>query len=222
MPPRNRNRSSFTQVIQDLRALDWKAEKVVQRMMSDAKKRAPGWAADEIRKVYNIKRKELMPATVGRDVGRIKVKTNDADRSMSITYQGRRLTPTHFGMTPRAPRNTYTLKAEILKGQKKVLGQKKKLTKKQRAALGKNFRRQGTQTSDHSPIMLMHTGNAREGGIDYIPFQRKSTRRSDIQAIKTVSLPQMASSERTQDNILKAINEGMEKRLAQHMKILEN
>ena len=42
-----------------------------------------------------------------------------------------------------------------------------------------------------------------------------------MQAIKTISLPQMVSSERTSAEITRAINEGLEKRMAQHMKLLE-
>ena len=64
----------------------------------------------------------------------------------------------------------------------------------------------------------MHTGNKEPGGTNYIPFQRKSVRRNDVEAIKTVSLPQMVSSERTHDGIQTAINEGLSKRLEHHMK----
>ena len=125
-------------------------------------------------------------------------------------------------MPPKAPREgAYTLKAEIIKGEKKVLGKVKKLTKKQRAQLAKNFRREGTRTSDHSPIMLMHTGNQRVDGTSYIPFQRKSTDRKDVKAVKGPSVPQMIDSERTAPNITKAINENLGKRLDHHLKLLE-
>ena len=69
--------------------------------------------------------------------------------------------------------------------------------------------------------MLMRTGNQRADGTSYIPFQRKSTDRKDIQAIKTVSVPQMIDSERTAPNITKAINENLGKRLDHHMKLLD-
>lgn len=218
-----RNNTTYRQTIKELEALKGQSERVIKRLMADARTRVPGWVASEVTQVYNIKKSEITPAKVGqskKSAGSISVRGETVD-GLEIIYRGRVLTPTHFGMTPKAPRESYTLKAEIIKGRKSVLGQKKKLTKKQRKALGKNFRRQGAHTSDHSPIMLMGTGNTREGGTDYIPFQRKSTRRTDIQAIKTVSLPQMVSSERTSEAINAAINEGMQKRLAQHMKILE-
>lgn len=192
-------------------------QKVIDRTLSDMKTRAPTWVAAEVSKVYGIKKAEVN----GGKIGKMKVEGNSV-KNIKIKYTGRVLTPTHFGMTPKAPgQNAYTLKASIIKGQKATLGKVKKLTKKQRAALGKNFTRSGSRSSSHSPIMLMHTGNAQAGGTNYIPFQRKSTNRKNIEAIKTLSLPQMVSSERAAPNITKAINEGLEKRLEQHMKLLE-
>ena len=215
---------SVTCQIKDYKVLKKQMEKmqkapkmVLKRTLSDVKTRAPGWVAAEVSKVYGVKKAEI----TGNKLGRVTVE-GDTIQTVKIRYTGRVLTPTHFGMTPKAPGpNAYTLKASIIKEQKATLGKVKKLTKKQKAALAKNLTRSGTQKSDHSPIMLMHTGNAQAGGTSYIPFQRKSKRRSDVEAIKTISLPQMVSSERTSANISKAINENLGKRLDQHMKLMK-
>ena len=202
-------------------------QKVIDRTLSDMKTRAPTWIAAGVANVYGVKTSEIKNGSLGK----VTVE-GDTVETVKIKYTGRVLTPTHFGMTPKAPvyssgkkvgqrKDTYTLQASILKGEKATLGKVKKMTKKQRAALAKNFTRSGTQSSTHSPIMLMSTGNKKEGGTNYIPFQRKSTDRKDVEAIKTLSLPQMVSSERTAPNITKAINEGLEKRLDQHMKLLQ-
>lgn len=185
-----------------------KAPKAVMRAMTaDAKKRVPPWVAAEVSKVYGVKKGDISNG----DLGTVKV-TGDSFKDVKITYTGRTLTPTHFGMTPKAPgKNAYTLKAQIIKGQKATLGKVKKLTKKQRAALTKNFTRSGTQKSTSSPIMLMPTGST------YIPFQRISTNRKDVVAIKTLSMPQMVSSKRTEKNIQTAISEGLQKRMDHHM-----
>lgn len=188
--------------------------KVMRALMSDAVKRVPGWVASEVTEDYGIKKGDITKQKAGsiRIVG-------SSLSSLKFIFAGRVLTPTHFNMSPKSPNpgGSYTLKATIVKGQRSTLGKVKKLTKKQRAALGKNFTRSGTQSSDHSPIMLMHTGNKQADGTNYIPFQRKSTDRKDIVAIKTVSLPQMVSSERTRDDIHRVINEGLQKRLEHHM-----
>lgn len=187
-------------------------EKVLRNLTADAKKRVPGWVAAEVVKQYGVKKGDI----TGQKVGTVTVKGNTI-KNTKIIYRGRTLTPTHFSMSPKAPkpnRGAYTLKATIIKGERATLGKVKKMTKKQRAALGKNFRREGTQNSDHSPVMLMP---ASKGSSTYIPFQRKSQSRNDVEAVKTLSLPQMISSDRTGPGIQKAINEGLGKRLDHHM-----
>ena len=213
------------QTIRELKAIQGKSQTVINRLMSDAKTRVPGWIASEVTQVYNIKKSELLPGKVSKSVGSIKVDPH-GDGSVDITYKGRPLTPTHFGMTPKAPKNpghrsTYTLKYEAIKGRKTVLGKNKKLTKKQARLLGKNFRREGPHSSPQSPIMLLHTGAGSADKVQYIPFQRTSQARNDLHPVKRLSLPQMVSSHRTQEKINQAINEGMAKRMAQHMKLLE-
>ena len=209
-----RNYEALKKQIEDMKKAP---QKVIDRTLSDMKTRAPKWVAAEVSKVYGVKKGEVNSGTLGK----MKVE-GDTVKNIKIVYTGRVLTPTHFGMTPTAPgKNAYTLKATIIRGQRSTLGKVKKLTKKQRAALGKNFTRSGTRNSPRSPIMLMHTGNAQANGTNYIPFQRKSTNRKDIEAVKTLSLPQMVSSERAAPNISKAINDGLQKRLDQHLKLLE-
>ena len=181
---------------------------VMRNLTTEAKKRIPGWVATEVTKEYGVKKGEI----TGQKIGSVRAEGSGI-KDVRIIYRGRLLTPTHFNMSPKAPNpgGGYTLKATIVKGQRTTLGQVKKLTKKQRAALAKNFTRSGTRQSDHSPIMLMPTGST------YIPFQRKSVNRNDVEAIKTISLPQMVSSKRTEDGIQRAINEGLGKRLDHYM-----
>ena len=185
-------------------------QKVLSALASDAKKRAPGWVAAEVSKIYGVKKGDI----TGKKIGSVKVQGNSIEE-VKIVYKGRLLTHTHFGMSPKSPkpdRGPYTLKATVIKGERKTLGKVKKLTKKQRADMAKNLTRSGTQTSEKSPIMLM-----RANGGQYLPFQRASKNRKDIKVIKTVSLPQMVSSKRTEDGIQTALREGMQKRLDHHM-----
>lgn len=205
---------NIKEIKQKIKEIEKAPEKVMRAVTSDAKKRVPGWISAEVTKAYGVKKSDIS----GEKIGKVKV-SGDSLHEVSVKYTGRGLTPTHFSMSPTAPKpgGGYTLKASIIRGKRTQLGRVKKLTKKQRKEIGKNFRRTGSQTSDHSPIMLMYTGNTREAGVNYIPFQRKSTNRKDVKAIKTVSLPQMVSSERTKAGIEKVINEGLSKRLEHHM-----
>lgn len=192
-----------------LKALEHAPKKVISSITAEAKKRVPGWVATEVAKNYGVKKSEI----TGQKVGKVTPK-GDSIETVKVVYTGRPLTHTHFSMSPKAPSpgGGYTLKATIIKGQRTALGQVKKLSKKQRAELGKNFTRSGTRTSDHSPIMLM-----RANGGQYLPFQRISTKRKDVVVRKTISLPQMVTSKRTQEGISRAINEGLGKRLDHYM-----
>ena len=183
---------------------------VLKALTSDEKKRAPGWVAAEVSKVYGVKKGEI----TGKKIGSVKVQGSSFDE-VKILYTGRRLTHTHFGMSPKSPkpdRGSYTLKATIVKGERSTLGKIKKLTKKQRANMAKNFTRSGSNKSDHSPIMLM-----RANGGQYLPFQRTSKNRNKIEIRKTLSLPQMVSSKRTEKGIQTALTENLGKRFEHHM-----
>lgn len=193
-------------------------EKVQNGIVGEFKKRAPAWIANEVVKVYNIKKAEIKPSQGGkRAVGSVSVKGKTIG-TVSLVYRGRLLTHTHFGMTPKAPPSGgYTLKAQVLKGKKKTLGKVKKLTKKQRKQLAKNFRNEGERKSPKSPIMLMGTGSKKEGGTNFIPFQRVSPNRKNIEAIKTVSMPQMVSNKTVSEGISAEINKKIGKRLDHYM-----
>lgn len=209
-----------TQLIGKINAKEKEAEKAVADTVKDMKARAPGWIAAEVTKVYNIKRADVTPTGKGKLAGKTRLQTSGKTiEDFAVKYVGQLLTPYHFGMTPKAPTGgTYTLKMQVIKGQKKVLGKVKKLTKKQRAELAKNFTRSGAKRSSRSPIMLMGTGNTKQGGVDWIPFQRQSQNRKDIRVIKTVSIPQMVTSERTNGAIMAKLNTEAAKRLEHHIK----
>lgn len=199
-----------------INALPQSSERVLQQTLGDAKDRIPGWVATEVAKHYGVSKSEV----AGQQLGTMRIQ-GDSLRTLKFLYKGRMLTHTHFKMTPATPTGgTYTLKATIVKGQRSVLGKVKKLTKKQRKNIGKNFRRQGTQSSAHSPIMLMHTGSQREGGTDFIPFQRVSPNRKDVVARKAISLPQMITGERVAPGLLNTIDEKLSKRLQHYLRRL--
>lgn len=185
------------------------SNKVMKSLTADAKKRVPGWVATEVTKQYGVKKGEI----TGQKIGKVTPK-GESFKKVRIVYTGRMLTHTHFNMSPKAPNpgGAYTLKATIVKGQRSTLGKVKKLTKKQRKALVKNFTRTGERKSDHSPIMLM-----RANGGHYLPFQRVSQDRGDIVVRKAISLPQMVGSKRTEEGIQRAISEGLRKRLDHYM-----
>ena len=207
-------------MIRQLQQMQRNTEIVCRNTISDFQKRVPSWVTKEVTSIYTIKKQEIRPTKNqnGIKVGNIRFSGRTIG-SCSIVYTGEALTPTHFKMTPKEPRGTgYTLNVEIVKGQKKTWGKTKKLSKKQRRNIGRNFTKQGSQSSPQSPKMLMPTGNRQEGGTNYIPFQRVSQNRNSIQSLKTVSLPQMVDNPQVHQNIETAIYTHMNERLAHHMR----
>ena len=202
--------SNLSQLVADLQAIEEGGRRAISSTVKDVKARAPGWIAQEVTSVYNIKKSEIVPSSSGKPkkmAGSSHI-TGETIEELAITYKGRLLTPVHFGMTPKAPPHgkSYTLKVQVLKGQKKVIGRYK------------NTRTPGGPFSQRSHNILMGTGNTQEGGTNWIPFQRMSKTRTDIKKVTTISVPQMITSDRTNEAIMLRLNTETAKRLEHHMK----
>lgn len=196
---------NFQKLMDTIEELDEKGRKAVQNTVKDVKARAPSWIAQEVTQVYNIKKSEITPAGKGakpkKMAGTIKVK-GETIEELTITYEGRMLTPVHFGMSPKTPPQgkSYTLTMQVVKGKKKVIGRYK------------NTRTPGGPYSERSHNILMGTG-AKSGGTSHIPFQRMSKTRTDIRKFTATSVPQMISSERTSERIMTRLHDETAKRL---------
>lgn len=197
----------------ELRELANKSEQAMQHTMSDIRKRGPAWVAKGVSKDYGLTSKDA------QSLSKLKI-TGGTIGDLTFTYTGRLLTPSHFKMSPTAPKpGAYTIKATIKRGKRATIGHVKKLTKKQRKALGKNFTRKGSRTSPSSPPMLIGTGNKREGGTSHIPFQRTkyggSTSGGPMDhVIRTLSVPQMIKDGqgKLKPGVAEQFNDGVEKR----------
>lgn len=173
------------------------AKKALTATGSDMKKRVPGWAGTAVTEVYNIKKQEVTPTKTGKPkkkAGTIRVEGATVS-SVEITYTGRTLTPTHFGMRPKTltksakgkrRRKKSPVTAEIKKGQRKSLG---------------------------SNVFL---GSNRGGG--YIPFKRSGRKAYPIESVKTVSLPQMIDNPNVRETLTEKINKGLEERLEHNIR----
>ena len=182
---------NFAKMVGTLRGLNKDLDKAISRTISDCKQRGPAQVTKAVTSVYGIKASDVTDA--GKDakrgaktVGRIKVEGVSID-NVHLIYKGRLLTPVHFSMTPKTrPDNgkKYKVKAAILKGQKKVLG---------------------------SGVFLASSGSA---GTTQIPFKREGKKRLPIEAIRTVSIPQMI----TNKNVEPVIKARMEELLLTRLK----
>lgn len=202
---------NFQKLMDTVAQIDEQGRKAVKATVRDVKARAPGWIAQEVTSVYNIKKGEITPSGKNSSkpeemAGSIQI-TGETIEELAITYKGRLLTPVHFGMTPKAPPRgkSYTLKASVLKGQKKVIGRYL------------NTRTPGGPFSQRSHNILMGTGNTKSDGTSWIPFQRMSRTRTDIKKFTTISVPSMITSERTNEKIMTRLQEETAKRLQHNL-----
>lgn len=180
---------NFANVIGSLKELNADVEKAVQRTINDVKSRAPAQVTKAVTAVYGIKSSEVTAAGKAakggaKTIGSIKVKGITVD-SVQITYKGRVLTPSHFSMTP---------KTRPQGGKKYTV--KAAIFKGQKKALG-------------TSVFLAPTA---AGGTE-IPFKRETVKRLPIEAIRTVSIPQMITNEKVSADIQKRIDELLSTRL---------
>lgn len=187
--------SNLNQVIMQLNGQQKVLAKALEATTKDFKSRAPSKISKRIREVYGIKTADIKATQKGsRTNGTINVGGVSVD-NVELVYSGRLLTPTHFNMLPkiRPTGKRYAVKATIKKGHRVVLSS--------RAFLAASGRTGSTQ----------------------IPFQRTGNGRYPIQAIKTVSVPQMIANENdgVANNIKKDINDLLNTRLEHNLKRFE-
>ena len=191
-------------LMRELRSNGDKWAKQMEYATKDMKRSAKTIVKRATTSVYNIKAAEVTPGSE-KAVGSCSLSGGITDLKME--YRGRMLTPTHFGMTPKASpfnasttgvirkrttytrkrtktgrQRSYTIHATILKGRKVQIG---------------HWRPPGSEGGKHSaesPAMLL------PGKVP--PIMRKG---SSYEALKVISMPQMASSERHIDKTLEEL-----------------
>lgn len=98
---------------------------VFTKTLGDMQRRAPGKVADAVRNIYNIKKSDVIPSKKKTDLkkaGSLRIKGQSISE-LTLHYEGRVLTPLHFGMTPKnQPEHgkKYKVKLKVKKQQKAV------------------------------------------------------------------------------------------------------
>lgn len=205
---------NFSKMVGNLKGLNKDIDKAIGRTIADCKTRGPAQVTKAVTAVYGIKSGEVTAtgkAAKGgaKTVGSIKVSGVTVD-SVQLIYRGRVLTPTHFSMTPKKrptkqqdskdkvpgsfigdgfkvamvrQPKPYSINVEILKGRRRALG---------------------------SRVFIAPSGAA---GTTEIPFRRTSEKRLPIEAIHTVSIPQMIGNETVKADIQTRMEELLATRL---------
>lgn len=205
---------NYNELVKDIENIEKQSEKVVQRTISDFKSRAPGWVSKEVVKEYNIKKSDVNETNKGVRRGRIKIRAGGKKiNDLCILYQGRRLTPTHFGMSPEKMPELTDKKVTIRTGNKfHTVRSRAPITL---SATIKKGHRVTINGKYNEPVFIAANPKKKD---QYIPFQRKGKERTNFVSIRTVSVPQMITNEKVSKNIRKQINEKLGKRLEHHVK----
>lgn len=189
-PPKPKLIKNYDKLMKKVRQLNKDAEKAVKRTSSDMKSRAPTVVKNAVTAVYNIKASEVTAAgkaakKTAKSAGEIKL-AGSAIQNTQFVYSGRVLTPTHFSMTPRS-----------------------------RPDNGKKYTVKATIKKGAKKVLGTGTFLAPSGaGTTEIPFKRTTEKRLPIEAIRTVSIPQMITNE----TVSASITEGLQELLAERLK----
>lgn len=201
-------------LLRKLQKLENGGETAIKRTVSDFTSRAPAWVSKGIRQHYGVDTgaiKEAGPKTK-KGATHIKVSGVSVDGD-TLEYKGRTLTTTHFGQSPKTRPSGQQAKFIKVPGQAVSTGRgspvasvhpPKKYTVK--ATILKGGR------ASMKPGTFIASGN----GGSTLPFQRTGDGRTPIEAVRTLSVPQMISG-KAKDTIEEMISEKLEARFEHHI-----
>lgn len=199
-------------IVKQLRKLEQGGEKAVQRTVSDFRSRAPGWVSKGIREHYGVDTAAIKEAAKGAKRGRptFKVAGVQVD-AVQLEYKGGLLTPLHFKMSPKARPAAQQKTVQRIPGQKIGSGSPVAMVAQPKPYTVKATIIKGQRSSMPSGTFIA-PGN---GGVS-LPFQRSGEGRMPIEAVRTLSVPQMIDG-RARETIERNISEGLEKRFQHHV-----
>lgn len=189
-------------------------ETAIKRTVSDFTARAPAWVSKGIRQHYGVDTAAIKEAgpIIKRGAASTKVSGISVDGA-ALEYKGRTLTPTHFKMSPKTRPSGQQAK------QCRVPGQAIATAKGSPVAIvkpPKKYTVKATILKGSRISMKQGTFIAVGNGGTSLPFQRTSGSRMPIEAVRTLSVPQMISG-RAKETIEEAININLEKRFEHHV-----
>lgn len=201
-------------LLRQLQKLETGGETAIKRTVSDFTSRAPAWVSKGIRQWYGVDGGAIKEAgpRVKRGATSIKVSGVSVDGA-SLEYKGRTLTPSHFNQSPKARPAGQQSRQLRVPGQaiNTESGNEVATIRPPRKYTVKATIIKGSRVS-LGPGTFIASGN----GGSTLPFQRTAEGRMPIEAVRTLSVPQMISG-RAQETIEELIGEKLEKRFEHHV-----
>lgn len=199
-------------IVKKLQKLENGGRVAIERTVSDFTTRAPAWVSQGIREHYGVDTGAIKDATTKPKRGKTTIKVAGVDvDGATLIYKGRTLTPTHFKMSPKqrpeGQQNQYARvpgQAIADAGDVAMIRPPKKYTVKATIIKGKR--------ASLPAGTFIASG---KGGV-MLPFQRKGETRNPIEAVRTLSVPQMIDG-RARETIEELIGENLGKRFEHHI-----
>lgn len=184
---------------------------VIKRTISDFSSRAPAQVVKGIQQHYGVNTTAIRQAGPKKIRGGTHINVSGVSvDGATLEYKGRTLTPTHFSMSPkkrpkRRAREKLLIPGQALRNPTEVAAVRPPYPYQITAQIIKG------ETSTLPPGSFIGAGKA-----PAIPFQRTGSGRMPLEAIHTLSVPQMIDG-RAKETIETMISKVLEERLKHHI-----
>lgn len=201
------------EIVKKLQKLENGGKVAIERTVSDFTKRAPAWVSKGIRENYGVDTAAIKSAEGRPRRGQTSIKVAGINvDGATLVYKGRTLTPTHFKMSPKQRPDAQQKKPLRIPGQFTSSGSPVAMVRPPKKYTVKATIIKG-QRSKLPPGTFIASGN----GGSTLPFQRTGEGREPIEAVRTVSVPQMIDG-RARETIEETISEKLGARFEHHIK----
>ena len=204
--------SGGSDIVKRLNKLENGGKVAIQRTVSDFTTRAPGWVSKGIREHYGVDTAAIKDATKKPKRGRttIKVAGITVDGA-TLEYKGRTLTPVHFKLSPKQrpsgqQNKPIRIPGQAIAGAGDVAMIRPPKAYKVKATIIKGQR----ATLPHGTFIASGKGGST------LPFQRTGEGRMPIEAVRTLSVPQMIDG-RARETIEETISTKLGQRFQHHV-----
>ncbi len=204
--------SGGSEVVKRLQKLRDGGEVAIKRTVSDFTSRGPGWVSKGIREHYGVDTAAIKEAAQRPSRGRTSIRVSGISvDGATLEYKGRTLTPIHFKMSPKARPTAQQNKPLRIPGQLIGNGSPVAMVRPPKRYTVKATIIKGQRAAMSSDTFL----TAGNGGV-VLPYQRTSDGRTPIEAVRTLSVPQMIDG-RARETIEQLIDTKLGERFNHHI-----
>ncbi len=204
--------SGMGDIVKKLQKLRHGGEVSIKRTMSDFTTRGPGWVSKGIREHYGVDAAAIKEAAKRPSRGHTSIRVAGISvDGATLEYKGSTLTPLHFKMSPKqAPTAKQNTQIRI-PGQFIGAGSPVAMIKPPKPYTIKATIIKGRRSAMSSDTFL----TAGRGGV-VLPYQKSGDGRQPIEAVRTLSVPQMIDG-RARETIEQTINTKLGERFNHHI-----